>query len=86
MDEKRLRKAIEQLLEVQPDPQRLRDHLEGLCRDPLFSGLMGAHVGANVRYRINPNFGVFASPEIDIQFPSFMFNLDLTVAGVEAAF
>jgi hypothetical protein len=39
MDEKRLRKAIEQLLEVQPDPQRLRDHLEGLCRDPLFSGL-----------------------------------------------
>jgi hypothetical protein len=50
------------------------------------SGLIGAHVGANVRYRINPNFGVYASPEIDIQFPSFMFNLDLTVAGVEAAF
>lgn len=39
MDEKQLRKAIEQLLENQPDNGRLRDHLEGLCRDPLFPGL-----------------------------------------------
>ena len=39
MDEKKLRKAIEQLLESQPDDVRLRDHLEGLRRDPLFPGL-----------------------------------------------
>ncbi len=39
MDEKQLRKAIEQLLEDQPDNGRLRDHLEGLRRDPLFPGL-----------------------------------------------
>lgn len=39
MDEKQLRRAIEQLLEAQPDNKRLRDNLEGLCRDPLFPGL-----------------------------------------------
>ena len=50
------------------------------------SGLMGVHVGGNVRYRINPNFGIYAAPEIDVQLPSFMLNIDLTIAGVEAAF
>ncbi len=39
MDEKQLRRAIEQLLDSQTDDQRLRDNLEGLCRDPLFPGL-----------------------------------------------
>jgi hypothetical protein len=39
MDAKSLRRAIEQLLESQPDNKRLRDHLEGLSRDPLFPGL-----------------------------------------------
>jgi hypothetical protein len=39
MNEKQLRKAIEQLVEAQHDNQRLRDNLEGLCRDPLFPGL-----------------------------------------------
>lgn len=39
MNEKQLRRAIEQLLDSQPDNQRLRDNLEGLCRDPLFPGL-----------------------------------------------
>jgi len=39
MDAKQLRKAIEQLLESQPDDQRLADHLQGLRRDPSFSGL-----------------------------------------------
>ena len=34
-----MRRAIEQLLESQPDDRRLRDHLEGLCRDPVFPGL-----------------------------------------------
>lgn len=39
MNEKQLRKAIEQLLDAQPDNQRLRDNLEGLVRDPQFPGL-----------------------------------------------
>ena len=39
MNEKQLRSAIEQLLASQTDDQRLRDNLEGLCRDPLFPGL-----------------------------------------------
>jgi hypothetical protein len=39
MNEKQLRKAIEELLDSQPDNRRLRDNLEGLVRDPLFSAL-----------------------------------------------
>jgi hypothetical protein len=39
VDVKPLRRTIEQLLEDQPNDQRLRDHLEGLARDPLFPGL-----------------------------------------------
>jgi len=39
MNEKQLRRAIEQLLESQPDNQRLRDNLEGLSRDPLLPAL-----------------------------------------------
>ncbi len=39
MNERQLRSTIEQLLASQSDDQRLRDNLEGLCRDPLFPGL-----------------------------------------------
>lgn len=39
MDSKQLRRAIEQLLDSQPDNQRLSDNLEGLRRDPQFPGL-----------------------------------------------
>jgi hypothetical protein len=39
MNEKQMRAALEQLLESQPNDQRLRDNLEGLCRDPLFPAL-----------------------------------------------
>jgi hypothetical protein len=50
------------------------------------SGLMGVHAGTTVRYRFSKNFGVYAAPEFDFQLPTFLFNLDLTIAGVEAAF
>lgn len=50
------------------------------------SGLMGAHVGANFRYRFSDHFGLFASPEIDVQLPTFLLNIDFTLAGFEAAF
>jgi hypothetical protein len=39
MNEKQLHRAIELLLESQPDNQRLRDNLEGLSRDPLLPAL-----------------------------------------------
>ena len=50
------------------------------------SGLQGAHVGMTVRYRVHKNFGLFASPELDLQFPTFLWNIDFTFAGMEAAF
>ncbi|MDH5675717.1 MAG: EB domain-containing protein [Myxococcales bacterium] len=50
------------------------------------SGLMGGHVGANLRYRLMKNFGFYMAPEIDVQFPTILFNIDLTLLGVEVAF
>lgn len=50
------------------------------------SGMMGAHAGVNFRYRFSKHFGLYAAPEIDAQFPTFLMNIDLTFAGVEAAF
>jgi hypothetical protein len=50
------------------------------------SGLFGMHVGATFRYRLSPSFGFFAAPEVDIQLPTTLFNVDLTLAGLEAAF
>jgi hypothetical protein len=50
------------------------------------SGLMGVHAGANFRYRFSPNFGIYGAPELDLQLPTVLFNLDLVFAGVEAAF
>jgi hypothetical protein len=49
------------------------------------SGPVGAHVGSNIRYRFIRNFGVIVSPEVDVQFPGFLLDLDL-MAGVEGAF
>jgi hypothetical protein len=50
------------------------------------SGLAGAHVGVNVRYRFTDNFGLFMAPEFDLQFPTFLWNIDLTMLGGEVAF
>lgn len=50
------------------------------------SGLQGGHLGANFRYRIHKNFGFYMAPELDMQFPTFLWNIDLTFAGLEAAF
>lgn len=50
------------------------------------SGLFGVHAGATVRYRFSPQLGVFIAPELDLQLPTVLFNFDLTLAGVEAAF
>ena len=47
------------------------------------SGMGGAHLGANVRYRFTDNVGIFMAPELDIQFPSFLWNIDLTMLAVE---
>jgi hypothetical protein len=58
MNQQQLRKAIEQLLESQPDNQRLRDNLEGLSRDPLFSGLTW-HWGPRLYRRSKATFRPF---------------------------
>jgi hypothetical protein len=50
------------------------------------SGLMGVHVGGTLRYRLMPNFGFYMAPEIDVQLPTFLINIDLTLAGLEGAF
>jgi hypothetical protein len=49
------------------------------------SGLMGVHIGSNVRYRFHPNFGVFMAPEFDLQFPTLLWNIDFAFLGVEGA-
>lgn len=50
------------------------------------SGLQGAHIGANIRYRFHRNFGVYMSPEFDMQFPTFLWNIDFSFLGAELAF
>jgi hypothetical protein len=50
------------------------------------SGLQGAHVGANIRYRFHKNFGVYMSPELDLQFPTFLWNIDFSFLGAEVSF
>ncbi|MDD9943695.1 MAG: hypothetical protein OXU20_21820 [Myxococcales bacterium] len=59
---------------------------DSTTKNPPFirSGLMGLHVGGLVRYRLMPNFGFFAGPELDLQFPDTLFNIDLPI-GVEGA-
>jgi hypothetical protein len=49
------------------------------------SGPVGAHVGVNLRYRLHRHFGLIVSPEVDVQFPGLLFNMDL-MGGVEGAF
>jgi hypothetical protein len=50
------------------------------------SGLQGAHIGATIRYRFHKNFGVFMSPEFDLQFPTLLWNIDLSFLGAEVSF
>ncbi len=49
------------------------------------SGLAGAHAGVTLRYRFHRSFGLFLAPELDLQFPDFLMNIDLTL-GPEVAF
>jgi len=50
------------------------------------SGLQGAHIGTNIRLRFTENIGMFMAPELDVQFPTLLWNIDLTVLGAEFAF
>jgi hypothetical protein len=50
------------------------------------SGLQGAHIGSNIRYRFTDNIGMFMAPEFDLQFPTLLWNIDLTLLGGEFAF
>ncbi len=50
------------------------------------SGLQGGNLGAAFRYRVHKNFGFYMAPELDLQFPTFLWNIDFTFAGLEASF
>jgi hypothetical protein len=50
------------------------------------SGLIGAHAGVTLRYRFHNNFGVYMSPEFNLQFPTVLWNIDLSFLGAELAF
>ena len=67
-------------LQVQPSFDRVRADAPWAE-----SGILGAHIGGNLRYRLHRNFGLIASPELDLQFPNMLFNIELPV-GVELAF
>jgi hypothetical protein len=49
------------------------------------SGLFGVHAGIHLGYRFVRNFGIYVTPEIDLQLGNTLFNIDLA-AGVEVAF
>jgi hypothetical protein len=49
------------------------------------SGLFGVHTGVNFRIRVHRNFGFIIAPEVDLQIPDLMFNVDIG-GGVEGAF
>ena len=50
------------------------------------SGMIGANIGVIARYRFTDNIGIFMAPEFDAQFPTFLWNIDLTFLGGEFAF
>lgn len=58
MDQKALIRAVDQLLDSQPDNKRLRDNLEGLSKDPTFPGLTW-HWGPKLYARSRPIFRPF---------------------------
>ncbi len=58
MEPKALIRAIDQLLENQPDNKRLRDNLEGLAKDPVFPGLTWSW-GPKLYARSRPIFRPF---------------------------
>ncbi|MBZ0117607.1 MAG: hypothetical protein K8H88_11455, partial [Sandaracinaceae bacterium] len=51
----------------------------------VISGLNGIPVGATVGYRFVKHFGLFAQVDLMFQFPTFLFNTDITI-GVETGF
>jgi hypothetical protein len=51
----------------------------------VIGGPIGLNTGVNVRYRIIRNFGLIASPEVDLYLPDLLLNLEFSI-GAEAAF
>jgi hypothetical protein len=50
------------------------------------SGLQGVHIGSNIRYRFTNNIGIYLAPELDVQLPTLLWNIDLTFLGGEFSF
>ncbi|MFW6050498.1 MAG: hypothetical protein ACODAU_04950 [Myxococcota bacterium] len=65
-------------IQVQPD--------QGGSREPyITSGPGSAQLGGVIGYRFLPGFGLVATPQVHLLFPTFMFAMDLTV-GLDLAF
>lgn len=66
--------------QIQPHPPQ--NDVEGPY---VVSGLNGAQLGAAMAYRFSKNVGIHVTPEVNLMFPTFLFDIDLT-AGLELAF
>lgn len=68
-----------------PSPGALSGDESNIEKPWIVSGLFGANAGLSIRYRFVKNFGIVLSPELDLQFPDLLFNIDLPL-GLEVAF
>lgn len=64
---------------------QLKPPQKGANEPYIISGFNGVQLGGSIGYRFMRNFGIYATPEIHLLFPTFLFNVDVT-AGVEVAF
>jgi hypothetical protein len=67
-------------IEVQPPPKDPSRKVPWVVAGPI-----GLNTGVNIRYRIHKNFGLIASPEVDVYLPDLLLNLEFSI-GAEAAF
>jgi hypothetical protein len=67
-------------IEVKPPPKDPSREVPWVVGGPV-----GLNTGVNVRFRLHRNFGLIASPEVDIYLPDLLLNLELSI-GAEAAF
>lgn len=67
-------------IEVKPPPKDPARKVPWVVGGPV-----GLNTGVNIRYRLHKNFGLIASPEVDLYLPDLLLNLEFSI-GAEAAF
>lgn len=63
--------------QIQPRPQQ-----DGIDGPFILSGMAGAQLGSTLGFRFSRNIGIFLAPELDVLFPTFLLNVDVT-GGLE---